>query len=284
MGLSDIDHLRDETRRELMRLRTSLVRQGDAQPLRRAAAAVGRLAHRLDRTLRVGIAGEFNTGKSSLCNRLVEIESLPTAAIANTNSPTRIHYAPDIDLALVAADGTRVPLMDVADASKHGFVRVDVGLPADRLQRVEFLDYPGLADPNFARTAQDLLKHHIDILIWCTPSTQAWKESERAIWSVLPDRLRSRTILTVTHRDLIFDPSDEAMLLYRLRGEVGDAVAAIVAVSTRADLGDGDAVDQMAGSVTGLWQEIERAYERLMLDRIEAAARKGSALATSGLA
>src|SRR5258708_17918093 len=50
--------------------------------------------------------------------------------------------------------------------------------------------------------------HAVDLAIWCTLSTQAWKESERVAWEQIPARLRSRGLLVATHSDLLRNGSD----------------------------------------------------------------------------
>jgi hypothetical protein len=97
---------------------------------------------------------------------------------------------------------------------------------------VEIVDLPGLVDPRSGLPEIDLIAHHVDAAIWCTMSTQAWKESERTAWSMLPPRLGDRGILVATHRDLLHNARDQEKLLGRLYQEVGTSFAGIVLVST----------------------------------------------------
>jgi len=167
-----------------------------------AVRALRRTQQRLDRPLRLAICGESNSGKSSLANLLGRIESLPTAAIANTRIPTLIYYAHEPQIWVVhGAPGQRARVSADPKALPRSIFRLEVGLPSPRLRAVEILDCPGLADPDQI----DLAFHAVDAALWCTVCIQAWKESERVAWSQLPARLRSCGLLVATHADLLFD-------------------------------------------------------------------------------
>jgi energy-coupling factor transporter ATP-binding protein EcfA2 len=197
-----------------------------------AIRALWRTELRLDRPLRVAICGEMNAGKSSLANLLAGIESLPTAVISNTRIPTLLCYAPKAEIWTVEANGRRERLHTDNIGPRRSIFRVEVGLPSPRLQGLQILDLPGLADPRLGGAAVDLAAHHVDAVIWCTMSTQAWKESERTAWSMLSPRLNTRGLLVATHRDLLQDPGDRRKLLTRLRQEVGTSFTSIILMST----------------------------------------------------
>src|SRR5262245_5494032 len=167
-----------------------------------AIRALWRTELRLDRPLRLAIFGEMNAGKSSLANLLAGIESLPTAVISNTRIPTLLYYASEAEIWVVEESGKREQLHNGSIMPRRSVFRVEVGLPSPRLRGMQILDLPGLADPRLGGAAVDLAAHHVGAVIWCTMSTQAWKESERTVWSVLPSRLNSRGLLVATHRDL----------------------------------------------------------------------------------
>jgi hypothetical protein len=112
-----------------------------------------------------------------------------------------------------------------------------VGLPSTPLRGMQILDLPGLSDSTWDGPVVDLTFHQVDAALWCTMSTQAWKESERVVWSMLPPRLHGRGVLVATHCDLLHDPADRHKLLARLRQEVGTAFRSIVLLSTLDALG-----------------------------------------------
>jgi 50S ribosome-binding GTPase len=197
-----------------------------------AIRALWRTEMRLARPLRVAVCGEINSGKSALANLLAGIESLPTAILSNTLIPTLLYYAVEPEIWTVQESGKRTRLRSDRGMPREAIFRIEVGLPSLRLQAVQILDLPGLVDSRSGLPLIDLAAHHVDAAIWCTMSTQAWKESERTVWSLLPPRLGTRGLLVATHRDLLHDPRDQAKLLGRLRDEVGTSFASINLVST----------------------------------------------------
>jgi hypothetical protein len=184
--------------------------------------ALDRIEVRLARPLRVAIVGEFNSGKSSLANLLIRIEGLPTAVVSSTQIPTLLYHSAKPRVFAVYQDGRRKEVRDAGSIPEPAITRLEVGLPSPYLRGIEILDLPGLADPRFDRGIDDLMLPTADVLVWCTVSTQAWKESERIAWQTLPARLRRWALLVVTHSDLVRDAQDTHKLLRRLRLEAGE--------------------------------------------------------------
>jgi len=218
---------------ELKRARGELERLGSAGTiLAPAIRALRRTELRLERPLRMAVIGEFNSGKSTLSNLLVRIESLPTAVVSNTCVPTLLYYAPVPEICAVYHDRQREWLRASSQASSQNILRLEVGLPSERLRAVQILDLPGLSDARFDGSIADLSSHSVDLALWCTFCTQAWKESERAAWEQIPARLRSRGLLVATHSDLLRNGSDLEKLLRRLRDEAGSSFRDILPMST----------------------------------------------------
>jgi hypothetical protein len=184
--------------------------------------ALDRIEVRLARPLRVAIVGEFNSGKSSLANLLVRIEGLPTAVVSSTQIPTLLYHSAKPRVFVVYQDSRRTEVRNAGSIPETSITRLEVGLPSPCLRGMEILDLPGLADPRFDRGVEDLMLQTADVLVWCTVSTQAWKESERTAWQMLPARLRRWALLVVTHSDLVRDAQDTHKLLRRLSKEAGE--------------------------------------------------------------
>jgi energy-coupling factor transporter ATP-binding protein EcfA2 len=223
---------------------------------------------------RVAILGEFNSGKSSLANLLAGIEALPTSIVSNTCIPTLLRYAGDPIIEARYADG-RTQRIDVdKPIDKRRLQRLDVGLPAPQLRRINLLDLPGLADPRHGGSPAVLGAHRPSAAIWCTVATQAWKESERVAWLAMPPRVRANSILAVTFKDLLTSPAEEARVLQRLREQAGPHFREIVLVATRAALEQPEEARFAGGETTaGVWQTsggltMIRALDR-MVDVVE---------------
>lgn len=181
------------------------------------------------------LAGEFNSGKSTLSNRLAGIDALPTDLFANTSVPTRLHWADEPEMTCLTGDGRRLDLLPTVPVIDEPLARIDVGVPVPFLRDIELIDLPGLADPDAARDEAEIVASCADGLIWCTPVTQAWKETENAVWSRLPGRLKRRTVVALTFRDLVVDDKEIERVRDRLEREAGP-FRAIVAVSGARDV------------------------------------------------
>jgi hypothetical protein len=231
---------------ELKQARSQLERAvSPGSKLSPAIRALRRTEQRLDRPLRLAICGEVNAGKSTLANLLGRIESLPTAAISNTRIPTLLYYAHEPEIwAVPDASGRRVRLRADRKTLPRSAFRLEVGLPSPGLRAAQILDLPGLAGPRADPRAEpradpradpsqvDLAVHAVDAVVWCTVSTQAWKESERVAWSEMPARLRACGLLVATHADLLANARDSEKLLTRLHSECDSMFREIVMVST----------------------------------------------------
>ena len=50
------------------------------------------------------------------------------------------------------------------------------------LNLCDIVDMPGISDPNMDADVWRNMLHLADSIIWCTPATQAWRQSEAAVW------------------------------------------------------------------------------------------------------
>jgi len=94
--------------------------------------------------------------------------------------------------------------------------RIEAGLPNESLRFLEIMDFPGSSDPLIQMDLASVALHGVDIAIWVTVATQAWRETERLAWMRLPSRIRRRGILAVTHRDLLASEDDFRKVSKRL--------------------------------------------------------------------
>lgn len=223
---------------QLRQARLSLERVASPEHrLSSAIRALWRTEARLNRPLRVAILGEINSGKSALANLLAGIETalLPTAVISNTRIPTLLYYASEPEVWIEYVNGRRERLDGDRSLPRQStsMFRIDVGLPSQRLRTMQILDLPGFICPVTGEIVVEPAAHNVDAAIWCTMSTQAWKETERAAWEHLPHRIAARGVLVATHSDLLRDPSDRQKLMARLELEAGESFKSIVLLATQ---------------------------------------------------
>jgi 50S ribosome-binding GTPase len=205
------------TVRRLIAAQDALRKAAASRPgLEGPCRAFGRIVRAAIRPMRIGILGESNSGKSTLANFLVGVQTLPALPVANTRLPALLKYAPSPNVAALYESGERVTLSATQNLLQGPIKRLEVGLPSPILQSVEFLDLPGSANALMPASRHDPADHGMDGAIWATVATQAWRESERSHWLQLPKTIRSRSLLVVTFCDLINAEEDVNKLHARL--------------------------------------------------------------------
>jgi hypothetical protein len=236
--------------------------------LRRAEAV-------LRRPLRLAVVGESNTGKSALTNLLLGLPVLPTLQISNTRVPTLIRYGDAPRAVGMLADGAMAHLAEGSQTDALGHVQVQLPLPA--LRSCEIVDFPGFFDPLLGYDGVDMSAYRLDAAIWCTFSTQAWKESERSAWRRLPGPAREYGLLAVTNTDRLRD-NQGAKISARLekvaRPDFRDFVLlsslkALGALSGEGVVTDGDA--WLKSGAAELHQRLGKLLLDLRLDRLRKA-------------
>ncbi len=217
--------------------------------VRYCIAGLERMERVLARAPRVAILGEVNSGKTSVADLLLGAGLLPTSVVANTQVPVLIRYADALSVFAITQNG-RHRLTDYGpDALPSGLElrAVEIGLPSDRLLNFQILDTPSLSDA--AEVAKDG-----EILIWCTVATRAWTESERAVWSGLPQRCWRNGLLVATHKDALQDVLDVMKIEQRLRVVTAPMFRDVLLVSAadaaqQGSTGDSFARDGGAGAL-----------------------------------
>lgn len=180
----------------------------------------------------IALLGEFSAGKSTLANILLGATRSPVRVTATQAPP--IWYVSGSGLPVhISADGTETTLPDLCidDLSLQDTRAVRVSVPTDALSRFSLLDMPGSSDPNMSSDLWDALLPLADIVIWCTPATQAWRQSEAAVWDMVPEALQHRSLLLLTRIDKVASPSDRARIAKRVQRETDGLFRAVLPVS-----------------------------------------------------
>jgi hypothetical protein len=238
-----------------------------------SSRALRRLSQMLLRPFRLAVLGESNSGKSTVANLIAGETALPALPVANTRLPALLYYAPIPRVDALYENGERLALTSRNDFPARDLVRLDVGLPSQMLRRVEILDFPGSANPLFHTDVSAVLRHGIDAAIWTTVATQAWRETERFAWSGLPERIRRRGLLAVTHCDLISGEEDLQKLKSRLWAVAEEYFSALCFVSAAGRTWD----------TSELFLVLGRLADRIEKDRVARAALAAGRVAAGAL-
>ncbi len=196
--------------------------------LREFMHSVERIEQLLARRPKVVLVGEPNAGKTRLANALLGFDLLPESVLANTVTRTVLSHAAGLEVHAVTAEGRRpIDLTGLDAFGVPDLLRLEVGLPSQRLAVHDVVDTPGLREDD----ALGLELSPSDVLVWCTVAGQAWKESERRAWSEVPRVHRSRAILAVTNADALKDDAETERVLARMHAETQGLFGGIVATA-----------------------------------------------------
>jgi GTPase SAR1 family protein len=209
---------------------------------------------------KVAILGEFSSGKSTLANVLLGRVSSPVRVTA-TQVPPIWYTHGEGDPIVVDSEGqeTEISLSEVASVPVEGTQFVRVFLDAPVLEHLDFIDMPGSSDPNMSPDIWNAILPQADALIWCTPATQAWRQSEAAIWDEVDPDIQQRSVLLVTRIDKVLSDVDRARLMKRIRRETADTFRDIFAVDLLSATRDLEAGSSAEGT-----QAVEAAIETLL--------------------
>jgi hypothetical protein len=167
---------------------------------------------------RILVAGEFSAGKTRLINGLAGQTVLPSNVTATALPPVWLVNG-DPALMRVDAFGKGNPIESLAEADLDKTHYCVLSHPAPILEHMDIIDTPGNSDPNMSAETWQRMLTYADAVVWCTNATQAWRQSEKAVWQAMPVRLRQNAILLVTHADLMTDEGNADRVLNRVKRE-----------------------------------------------------------------
>ncbi|MCG7520040.1 dynamin family protein [Ruegeria sp. Ofav3-42] len=167
------------------------------------------------------LMGEFSAGKSTLMNFLLRSHTLPTQVTATQLPPVWFSWGKQ-SAYVQRHDGTREDIeldqLESVGVNDAQFVRIF--LESDILEAVDLIDTPGISDPKISTDVWRRAVGQANGVLWCTHATQAWRETERATWVALPERLQHNSLLLITRADTL-GPKDRQKVLRRVNREAG---------------------------------------------------------------
>lgn len=167
------------------------------------------------------LMGEFSAGKSTLLNVLLGQPILPAMVTATKLPVIWMTYDAQQSCYGLTQDGqlheidSITPNLEVWD--KYQIVRMALDAPVLKLS--DIIDTPGISDPRLGAGSLNSIAQYVDFAIWCTAANQAWRQSEKAAWSSLPDNLREDSLLAVTRADTLGTAKDIHKVIKRMRME-----------------------------------------------------------------
>ena len=205
-----------------------------------------------NRKPRIALMGEFSAGKSTLSNLLLGARPLPEKVTATRLSPVWMSYGSDAPYR-VDVDGSTEPVsLDHLERIPVEQTRViRLFMEADILDVCDLIDFPGISDPNMSSSVWERVLTEVDAVIWCTHATQAWRQSEAAVWDTIPDAVRENSILLITRYDKLTTDNDRRRVFKRILRETKGLFGGTYPISLLQALRAGDDADKWDASGAG---------------------------------
>ena len=180
----------------------------------------------------IALMGEFSAGKSTLSNLLIGQSPLPVKVTATQLPPVRISYG-DQPAWREDLDGTvhEIELDALSGISPAETRLVQIFVEADLLRLCDLIDMPGISDPNMAADVWEGVIVQADGVIWCTHATQAWRQSEAAVWDMFACDLARSSLLLLTRFDKLISEEDRARVLRRVKRETEGLFSGVLPIS-----------------------------------------------------
>ena len=200
------------------------------------------------RKTRVALMGEFSSGKSTLSNLLLGEAPLPMKVTATRLPPVLITHG-ETATYVVCHDGSEreIEQHEIEQICPDETRLIRLHRKADLLQICDLYDMPGISDPNLPIEMWQPLIKDIDCVVWCTHATQAWRQSEAAMWDKISRSSAGESILLVTQIDKLRNGLERLRVLNRLEAETAGKFKAIFPISLL------QAIE--AGEDFTIWQE-----------------------------
>jgi predicted GTPase len=198
----------------------------------------------------LALMGEFSAGKSTLSNLLLGSDPLPVRVTATRLPPVLISFG-EISASREDLDGNIYPLdvsqLETVQLEETRLIRLY--LKSELLKLCDLIDMPGISDPNMESDVWRAVINEADHVIWCTHATQAWRQSEAAVWESLPENIRDQSLLLLTRFDKILSPRDRERVVTRVCRETKGLFSGVFPVSLTAALAAGE--DRRAWEMSG---------------------------------
>jgi len=201
---------------------------------------------------RIALMGEFSAGKSTLSNLLMGQSPLPEKVTATRLSPVWISYGTNAPYR-VDVDGSTEPVSidRLEDIPVEQTRNIRLFLEADILEVCDLIDFPGISDPNMSSNVWERMLPEVDAIIWCTHATQAWRQSEAAVWDDMPSTVRENSILLITRFDKLTNEKDRTRVVKRVTRETKGQFGGTFPVSLLQAIQAGEDYDRWEASGAG---------------------------------
>lgn len=184
------------------------------------------------RVPRIALMGEFSAGKSTLANLMIGTNPLPVQVVATQLPPVWITHG-SLPSVIVDLEGGETPcdINTIQGISPQDTAFIKFFCEEEILTQCDIIDMPGISDPNMPSIVWERILPFADAVVWCTPATQAWRQSEAAVWACIDENIRNRSILVVTRADMLLNTRDCEKVHRRVEAETQGLFAHVIMMS-----------------------------------------------------
>ncbi len=210
----------------------------------------------LGRKPRIALMGEFSAGKSTLSNLLLGARPLPEKVTATRLSPVWMAQGNETPYRIdVSGEVEGISLANLEEIPVDETRVIRLFFEADILEVCDLIDFPGISDPNMSSDVWQRMLDEVDAVLWCTHATQAWRQSEAAVWESMPEAVRERSVLLITRFDKLTTERDQKRVLARVKKETDGQFGATFPIALLQALEAGD--DWEAFNASGAGEFLE---------------------------
>ncbi|MEL6641576.1 MAG: dynamin family protein [Pseudomonadota bacterium] len=205
---------------------------------------------------RIALMGEFSAGKSTLSNLLLGSRPLPEKVTATRLSPVWMASGMEPPYR-IDVDGTEelVSIEHLEEIPVEETRVIRLFFESDILDVCDLIDFPGISDPNMSTDVVERMLEEVDAVLWCTHATQAWRQSEQAVWEQMPEEVKKRSILLITRFDKLTTERDRGRVLKRVMHETKGQFGGTFPISLLQALQAGEDFDKWDSSGAGAFSD-----------------------------
>ncbi len=202
-------------------------------------------------TWRIVVAGEFESGKSSVINAMLREPVLPCNPGLAARPTIRIMHSPGKSINAEDRMGSNYTPNSLSELLDHESLAIcNLRIPLGLMAGVEIIEIPFHHEGGISEDDLEVISD-ADLIIWVTIASQAWRLSEQAIVEGLPYHVRDKSILAISRADKLRTTQDLDKIETRLQKDASRFFSEIVFMQASSDKLERAVSDTRAWEETG---------------------------------
>ena len=200
-------------------------------------------------TWRIVVAGEFESGKSTVINAMLRSLILPCNPGLASRPTIRITHSPNVSIDAEDRMGSGYTPKKLTELLDHESLAIcNLRVPLGMMAGTEIVEIPFHHEGGISSNDLDVIAD-ADLVIWVTIASQAWRLSEQALIEGLPFHVRDKSILAISRADKLRTSHDLDKIETRLQKDASRYFSEIVFMQASNDK------LERAVSDTRIWEE-----------------------------